>query len=524
MNNTKLPKILEHTHKKFPNNQAIKCGQHSFNYNQFHERVIKLTNSLLKLGVKYQDKIAIIHKNCHRFLESYFATAYLGAVLVPINYRLLTNDFEYIIKNSTSFILITHPEFKEKVIPLLNRIQKLNYIIWTESVQNLPVNDKNLLYEELIKKSNNKIPNFRNMLLDTPAQIYYTSGTTGKPKGVILTHGNNLIHAQGTIQELKLSVNDRWLHISPMFHLADAWATWAITLSGGQHIILQDFKPTKVLETIEKEKVTLSNFIPTMLNILTNHSDVNIHDFSSLRLIMSGGASIAPAVVKKVIEIFKCDYVQTYGMTETSPFLTMSILHEHLKKLPFEDRLKYMITTGREFTTVELKVINEKGIEVPKNNQDVGEIIVRGKTITPGYWQLPNENESRFKNGWFYTGDLATINAEGYVTIVDRKDDIIITGGENVYSIEVENIIYKHSNVLEAAVIGISDELWGERITCIVVLKTESIDKLTEENLISFCKRYLPSFKVPKKIIFINELPKTGSGKISKKMLRYLFG
>jgi acyl-CoA synthetase (AMP-forming)/AMP-acid ligase II len=245
---------------------------------------------------------------------------------------------------------------------------------------------------------------------------------------------------------------------------------------------------------------------------------VTKHDYSSLRVLLSGGAPIAPQLVRKIIETFKCDYIQTYGMTETSPFLTMSILKNHLCSLPYERQLVYKSTTGREFLGVNLKVVNEKGEEVNHDNKEVGEIIVKGDTISKGYWKLPQETKKAFKNGWLYTGDMAVIDQEGYVTIVDRKNDMIITGGENVFSIEVENILYTHPAVLEAAIIGIPDEEWGERVKAIIVLKEG--EKATEEDIIEYCKGKIAKYKIPKSIDFSVSLPKLGSGKISKKILK----
>jgi len=353
------------------------------------------------------------------------------------------------------------------------------------------------------------------------AQIYYTSGTTGKPKGVVLTYRNNDIHAEGTIAELKLSSSDRWLHVSPMFHLADAWAVWAITRVAGTHVMIPRFEPKQVLWAIEEHRVTLSNFIPTMLNLLVNVPDVQSYDLSSLRLILSGGAPMAKEIARKVIEIFGCDYIQTYGLTETSPFLTMSILKEELKSLPFEEKLKYMVTTGRPFYNVKLKVVKEDGSQVLPNEKEVGEIIVKGDTITPGYWRLPEETSARIVAGWLYTRDLAVVNSEGYISIVDRKDDMIITGGEKVYSIEVEDVLYSHPSILEAAVIGLPDPIWGERVTAVVVLKEK--EKVSQKEIIRFCKQRLAHFKAPKKVIFTDHLPKTGSAKIYKYKLRQMY-
>jgi acyl-CoA synthetase (AMP-forming)/AMP-acid ligase II len=248
---------------------------------------------------------------------------------------------------------------------------------------------------------------------------------------------------------------------------------------------------------------------------------VNKFDYSSLRVLLSGGAPISPKLVKKIIETFKCDYIQTYGMTETSPFLTMSILKNHLLSLPHDEQLRYKSTTGRKFKGINLKIVNEKGDDIPCDNAEVGEIIVKGNTITKGYWKMPEETRRVFKKGWFYTGDLAVIDKEGYVTIVDRKEDMIITGGENVYSIEVENVLYTHPCILEVAVIGFPDEEWGEIVKAFIVVKKGK--KVTETDIIKFCKKRLSPYKVPKSIIFKDNLPKLGSGKISKKKLKNLY-
>jgi len=278
------------------------------------------------------------------------------------------------------------------------------------------------------------------------------------------------------------------------------------------------FEPETVMSTIKTEHITLSNLIPTMLNLMIKHPRIGEFDFSSLRVILSGGAPIAPQVVRSIMESFGCDYIQTYGMTETSPYLTFSILKQHLQDLSPEDQLKYKSRTGRPFMAVDLKVVDETGAPVKADDQQVGEIWVRGDTVTPGYWNLPQETEQAFADGWLRTGDLAVVDAEGYVNIVDRRKDMIVTGGENVYSTEVENVLYMHPKVLEAAVFGIPDEKWGESVTAAVVLKPN--ETATETEIVKFCKTHQASYKTPKSIIFLDELPKTGSGKITKKALR----
>jgi len=252
--------------------------------------------------------------------------------------------------------------------------------------------------------------------------------------------------------------------------------------------------------------------------MLVNYPGVKDHDYNRLRVLLSGGAPIAPEVVRRIVETFGCDYIQTYGMTETSPYLTLSILKSHLMQKSPEEQLRFKSKTGREFIATELKVVTDEGREIAKDEKEVGEIIVRGDTITPGYWQLPEETARTIRNGWLYTGDMAVMDEEDYITIVDRRKDMIVTGGENVYSTEVENILYMHPAVLECAVVGIPDEKWGEAVKAIVVLKPGREAK--EEELIAFCKERIARYKSPKSIDFIHALPKTGSGKIEKRKLR----
>jgi O-succinylbenzoate-CoA ligase len=501
-----LTDILAQTIRKYPKKKAVVCNEKEFTYKQFYNRVAKLANALLKFGISKNDKVAVLNKNCHYFLEIYFGVMQTGAVLVPLNHHLSANELSFILKDSETKLLIADNYFSNKVKDSINKINQKFKILYTEED-----------YENLLSSAESALPSV-DVKDDDAAQIYYTSGTTGRSKGVVLSHRNVYSHAFYTIEELNLKDTDVWLHAAPLFHLADAWATWAITMVGGTHILVNDFKPKTVCKIIEKQKVSLTNLVPTMYYRLVNYPDIYKYDYSSLRVLLSGGAPISPNLIEKIIETFKCDYIQTYGMTETSPFLTMSILKDNLRNLSYKEQLKYKSTTGRRFIGVELKVINKYGNEVKPNNKEVGEIIVKGETITKGYWKLPQETKNAFKNGWLYTKDVAVIDSEGYLTIVDRKDDMIITGGENVYSIEVENVLYTHPAVLEAAVIGIPDEEWGEIVKAIIVLKEGK--KVTEKEIIEFCKKRIAAYKVPKSVEFQECLPKLGSGKICKNILK----
>ncbi len=512
-----LIETLKKAQRFFPNKEAIVCGEKRWTYEAFYRRVCRLSLCLKRLGVRKDDKVAILLPNCHYFLEAYYGVAQLGAISVPVNYRLSPGEVAFIVEDSESKILIVDPMFQEKIDSIRGEIKRIERILWTGERRNSS-GPLDWVAEEALQQAGADALPETSVSEEDVAQIYYTSGTTGRPKGVMLSHKNVTTHALGTIAEVHLTDSDVWIHVAPLFHLADAWATWAITWVGGTHVLVREFSPQVVLKAIEREKVTVTNLIPTMLNLMVNDSDVGKFDYRSLRVLLSGGAPIAPEVVRKIVETFKCDYIQTYGMTETSPYLTLSVLKDHLKKLPYEEQLRFKSKTGKEFIAVQLKVVNDRGQEIDRNEREVGEIIVKGDIVTKGYWKLPEETAKSIRDGWLYTGDLAIMDQEGYVTIVDRKKDMILTGGENVYSTEVENVLYMHPAVLECAVVGIPDPKWGEAVKAILVLKPGQ--KATQDEIIQFCKSKIAHYKAPKSIDFIEALPRTGSGKIHKKGLR----
>jgi acyl-CoA synthetase (AMP-forming)/AMP-acid ligase II len=501
----------------YPDRIGIVDGDRSFTYAETGTRVKGLARFFQNRGIQPGDRISILEVNSHAFLEAYYAAAGIGAILNPLNYRLAAREVAYILKDSGTRWLVAGTRFASLVKGVLDEDTPLEGIVWIGDSPDESPEISSFGFEDAIQMHAGAFEPVSVKENDV-AHLYYTSGTTGRPKGVMLTHKNVCLHSLGTIAELKLVDSDVWGHIAPMFHLADAWATFAVTWVGGRHVMVGQFEPEAVMATIEQQRITLSNMIPTMLNLMIKHPKVADFDYSSLRVILSGGAPIAPPVVKSITEAFNCDYIQTYGMTETSPYLTFSILKQHLQDRPPEEQLKFKSRTGRPFIGVDLKVVDEAGEPVAADDQQVGEIWVRGDSVTTGYWNLPEETENAFTNGWLRTGDLAVIDTEGYVNIVDRRKDMIVTGGENVYSTEVENVLYMHPKVLEAAVFGVPDKKWGEAVTAAVVLKQN--ESATEQEIIQFCREYQAAYKTPKTIIFLDELPKTGSGKITKKALR----
>jgi acyl-CoA synthetase (AMP-forming)/AMP-acid ligase II len=513
-----IPDTIYNTVKLYGQKEAIICSEGRFTYHQFKEHIDRLSSALHESGIQKGDRVAVLHMNCHIFQELYYAAAQIGAILVPLNTRLSAKELAFMVKDSGSSFLFAEYRFIEKVRDIQQETDLIQRLVWTKTLSKDDIEDNEPTYEQFLDSARAERYEEKNIDPDDTAQIFYTSGTTGRPKGAIMTHKNMACHAMGTLWEYQVTDDDVWGHVAPLFHMSDICNGWAMTWAGAKQIFIDQFDTMRILDEIEREKFTLLKMVPTMWTMLLNDPTVHQRDFSSLRLVISGGAPIAPELIRKIMETFKCEYVQNYGMTEATHFLTISRLKDSLRCLPREDQIRYLAKTGRPFFGVKIRVIDENGQDVKPDGEQVGEIITKGDIITPGYWNLPEENEKAFQDGWLYTGDLATIDQEGYIHIVDRKKDMIVTGGENVYSVEVERILHYHPSLVECAVLGVPDPKWGEAVKAVCVVKVGR--DVTEEDLISTCKEYLASYKAPKSIDFVAELPKTGSGKIDKKGLK----
>ncbi len=512
--------ILREARSRFPTHTAVRQGEWSLNYAQFFERCQALAANFRAQGYQPSDRIAILAPNGPAFLEAYFATAGADLVLCPLNTRLHALELAHILRDCQARGWIVANDFADVARATLEHAPMLEDVLWTGGAVKLEIPGRTLRSQswvEALAQTGERgfDPDSGDSGL---AHLYYTSGTTGEPKGVMLTHGNVSVHATSAVSELRLDEGDVWGHFAPMFHLADAWASFAITLVGGTHVFAPRFEEPLVLDVFEQERVTLTNLVPTMLQRLVRFPGVEQRDFSSLRLILSGGAPIAPDVVREIMRVFRCTYVQTYGMTETSPYLTLSLLHPHLEKLSPAEQFRYRAKTGRSFRGVALRVVAEDGSDVASDGIQVGEIWARGPTVTPGYWQRPDLTAAAFSDGWLRTGDLATLDSEGYLDIVDRKKDMIISGGEKIYSTEVEHALMAHPGVMEAAVFGVPSAEWGEQVRAAVALRPGATVDASE--LLAHCRSMLAGYKCPKQIALLPELPKTGTGKIAKAKLR----
>ncbi|MEQ1893386.1 MAG: long-chain-fatty-acid--CoA ligase, partial [Planctomycetota bacterium] len=484
-----LATLLEHAERAFGAREAVVEGSRRWTYGELAARVRARAAQWHALGLRPGERVAILEHNTSAFLESYFAAAWLGAVLAPLNVRLAVPELAAILVDSGACLLVAGREFAGLVGELGAPATSVRHVLWSdEETSGLTCTPE-------------RVP----VSPDDLAHLYYTSGTTGRSKGVMLSHRNVCVHAAWAVAELALSAADRWGHFAPMFHLADAWATFALTAVGGVHVLVPRFEADSAVATIERERITLTNLIPTMLKRLVESPRAQAADFGSLRLVLSGGAPISPALVRQVLATFRCEYVQTYGMTETSPYLTVGILTDAQKRLPPEEVLRLRARTGRPFGGIELEIVDEQGLRVPADDRTVGEIRVRGATVTRGYWNRPEETAQALRAGWLHTGDLAVVDAHGLVNIVDRKKDMILSGGENVYSTEVENALYEHPDVLEAAVFGLPDPTWGESVNAAVVLKPGA--SVGAEELRDSCRARIAGYKIPRTIEFLPELP-----------------
>ncbi|MCU0727093.1 MAG: long-chain-fatty-acid--CoA ligase [Planctomycetes bacterium] len=504
-----LWRILERAADRDPEGVAVADGERRFTYREARRRAEGVTAFFLRRGVRPGDRVAILDRNSEAFFTAYFAAARCGAILAPQNHRLAPPELAAILRDASPRLLLAAEEFREKVTGVRAAGADPGEVVF--------IGGPDDGFEAAARADPGPSPPHATRPPDV-AHLYYTSGTTGRPKGVMLTERNVAVHAEWAVRELTLSRADIWGHVAPMFHLADAWAVFAITLAGGRHAILRDFEPAAALDLIDRERITITNLIPVMLNRMLAHPRAAEIDAASLRLLLTGGSPIAPSLVRRTVTTFRCGYAQTYGMTETSPYLTVSLLDARQREFPDEERLRLIARTGRPFGGVELRVVDEAGHEVPRDDLTVGEIEVRGPTVTPGYWNRPEETAAAFREGWLRTGDLARVDGEGFVEIVDRKKDMILTGGENVFSIEVENVLYRHPGILEAAVAAAPDPVWGEVVRAFVVPRAGTV--LDAEELRSFCRESLAGYKVPRIVTFLDALPRTGSGKISKRALR----
>ena len=506
--------FMRRTRRLHPQREAVVDGNLTLTYEQFFERCDRWSTALQRLGVKRGDRVAYIAPNVHQQLESFYAVPQIGVVLVPINFRLSTDDFAYIIEHSGATVVCACDEYLEPVDSVRDRIPGVKHFVALTGKRSGWLDYESLLGAQ---PPDVRRPDIKESDLLT---INYTSGTTARPKGVMITHRNAYMNVVGTLLHLRLGIGDRYLWTLPMFH-ANGWTfVWTVTAAGATHICLPKPEPAAVFRLIREQQVTWLCAAPTVLISLANAPADVRGDVPRGVHVVTAGAPPAAATIERLEGEFGWEVTQVYGLTETSPFITVCApLPEHAT-LSLEDRATIKARQGVELiTSGELRVVDtETGEEVPHDGQTIGEIVVRGNVVLDGYYNDPEATAKAIRDGWFHSGDAAVVHPDGYAEIRDRIKDVIISGGENISSIEVEGCLLHHPAVQEVAVVGLPHERWGEAPCAFVVLKPGKT--ATEDELRDFARSRLAHFKVPQWFKFVEELPKTATGKIQKYVLR----
>ncbi|MGH3292184.1 MAG: long-chain-fatty-acid--CoA ligase [Trebonia sp.] len=500
--------------------EAVVDGDLRLTYEQFFDRCDRWSGALQALGVQQGDRVATIAPNTHAQLESFYAVPQLGAVLVPMNYRLTPDDFVYMVNHSGSTVLCVHSDYLDAIDGVRDQMPDVRHFVAFEGATTDDGAGRAgwLDYEALIAVTGTAYarPEIGERDLLT---INYTSGTTSRPKGVMITHRNAAMNTIGTLLHLPLAVGDRYLWTLPMFH-ANGWTyTWTVTAAAGTHVCLRKVDPALVFSLIRDERVGWMCAAPTVLISLASAPASAQGSVPAGVRVVTAGAPPAAATIERLEGGFGWDITQVYGLTETAPFITVCApLPEHEGLSPAE-RAVIKARTGVELiTSGELWVIDDNGDEVPADGVTLGEIIVRGNVVMDGYYNDPEATKKAMGDGWFHTGDAAVVHPDGYVEIRDRIKDVIISGGENISSVEVEGALLRHPAVVEAAVVGLPSERWGETPYAFVVLAQGGA--ATEDELIAFVRDRLAHFKAPHGVTFVADLPKTATGKIQKYVLR----
>src|SRR6266498_1888310 len=499
--------------KLYPERVAVIDGDSHWTYAQFLDRCDRWSAALQNLGIKSGDRVAYLSTNTHAQLESFYAVPQIGAVLVPLNYRLTADDFVYLINHSGSRMVCADCDYLATFDSIREQLPKVEHFVALTGEAEGWLN-----YEAMIDASSAEFvrPEIRETDLLT---INYTSGTTSRPKGVMITHRNAWMNSIGTLLYAPMTCADRYLWTLPMFH-ANGWTfVWTVTAAGATHICLRKVESRAVFELMETEKVTMLCAAPTVLISLANaQEDLRCLAPKGIRVV-TAGAPPAASTIQRLEEELGWTITHVYGLTETAPFITVCEPRAEHAPLPISERAAIKARQGVELiTSGELRVVDRQGNDVPNDGVTQGEIVARGNVVMAGYHNDPEATERALLGGWFHTGDAAVVHPDGYVEIRDRLKDVIISGGENISSVEVEGVLLRHPAVQEVAIVGLPDERWGEAPHAFVVLKPGAA--ASEDELRQFARDVLAHFKVPKSFRFVAELPKTATGKIQKYVLR----
>jgi fatty-acyl-CoA synthase len=497
-------RLLSNSAQKYPQRLAIISQEGRWTFEAFDQRTGQLAGAMLNAGLKKGDRVAILFFNSSYFVEVYFAAIKVGLVATPLNFRSAGPEIIYALNNAQASVLFFGSEFETALLNIRKQLKTVRLFVATHD-SNLP----SALNYETFLSGGKCVPPHADVCEDDACQLMYTSGTTGRPKGAILTHRNVLWNLINTVLVREDKSGERALIVGPLYHTAALNNHFTIQVAlGGTSIIVRKFEPESLLRTIETEKATIISGAPALYNLLLQYPDAHKYDTRSITKCTAGSDKLPMAVKKKLLEFFpniKGIY-DVYGCTEASPCITI---------LNAEDSLRKDLSVGKALPFLEARIVDEKDRVLPPG--EVGELVCRGPNVMLGYHRDPEGTREALRNGWLHTGDLAKMDAEGFFYIVDRKIDMIVSGGENIYPREVEETLMRHPAIADVAVVGVVDPVWGESVKAFVALKQGQT--LAEQAVIDFCKPYLAGYKKPKTVTFVSSIPRTPSGKALKRLL-----
>ncbi len=499
--------LLHNSASKYPERTAIISDEGRWTYSDLNERTNRLAAAMLNAGLKQGDRIAILLYNSSFFVEAYFAAVKIGLVVTPVNFRFTGREIDYVLNDAQPLLLIYGPEFEKTLRAVRDQLVSVRHFVSPQNTETPLAVD----YEDFLAGGKSNIAGAASQVSeDDPCQLMYTSGTTGKPKGATLTHRNVLWNLFNIIWAREDKTGERAIIVGPLYHTAALNNHLTIQIAlGGTSIIIRKFEPESLLKTIEREKATIVSGAPALYNMLLQHPKAHLYDTRSITKCTAGSDKLPMEIKKKLLKFFpniKGVY-DVYGLTEASPCITI---------LNAADSLRKDGSVGKILPFVDARIVDEDNDSLPPG--EVGELICRGPNVMRGYHRNPQATGESLKNGWLYTGDLARMDDEGFIYIVDRKKEMIVSGGENIYPGEIEEVIRRHPSVADVAVIGIPDPTWGETVKAFVV--PQQGREIDEKEVIDFCKKYLASYKKPTDVAFVAAIPRNPSGKALKRLLR----
>ena len=502
-----------------PDKLAVIFEDKQYTFVQLNERVNRLASALAKLGVTKGDRVAILQVNCTQCVETYFAVAKLGAIYVPLNFRARENELTYMLNSSESNTLLSGGRYAKLVNSMRPNVASLRNLICIDDKV-----DGTLYYEDLMASAS--ADEVVTEVEDTDTTILmYTAGTTGFPKGVMLTHNSFTVYMMENVTPADPVSEERNILTVPLYHIAGIQAMMASVYGGRTLVMERQFEAKEWMELVERWQVNRAMMVPTMLKQLIDHPDFKQHDLSSLRVITYGAAPMPLPVIKKALELFPgVSFINAFGQTETASTITSLSPEDHVFEGTEEEKekkLKRLSSIGRPMSDIEMKVIDEDGRDLPEG--EVGEIVARGPRVMAGYWKDEEKTSKTIdKDGWVHTGDMGYVDEAGYFFLSGRATDMIIRGGENISPEEIEGVLLSNSKIEDVAVIGVPHDVWGEEPKAIVILK--SGEETTAEEIIEYCRTRLASFKKPTSVVFVDSLPRNPMGKILKRELREKYG